>query len=71
MPPNAQETSPGREREITVLFCDIRHFTSLTEMRLPFDIVFLLNRYFALVGNAVEKAGGRVDKFIGDGAMAA
>ncbi len=70
LPPNTQETSPGREREITVLFCDIRHFTSLTEMRLPFDIVFLLNRYFALVGNAVEKAGGRVDKFIGDGAMA-
>ncbi|MBW9113284.1 adenylate/guanylate cyclase domain-containing protein [Rhizobium cauense] len=70
LPPNTQETSPGREREITVLFCDIRHFTSLTETRLPFDIVFLLNRYFALVGNAVEKAGGRIDKFIGDGAMA-
>jgi adenylate cyclase len=53
-----------------VLFCDIRDFTALTEDRLPFDIVFLLNRYFALVGNAVEKAGGRIDKFIGDGAMA-
>ncbi|KQV70431.1 adenylate/guanylate cyclase domain-containing protein [Rhizobium sp. Root1220] len=70
LPANSQETSPGREREITVLFCDIRQFTSLTETRLPFDIVFLLNRYFSLVGNAVEKAGGRIDKFIGDGAMA-
>lgn len=70
LPANTQETSPGRERDITVLFCDIRSFTALTEQRLPFDIVFLLNRYFALVGNAVEKAGGRVDKFIGDGAMA-
>jgi adenylate cyclase len=70
LPANTQETSPGREREIAVLFCDIRDFTALTEDRLPFDIVFLLNRYFALVGNAVEKAGGRVDKFIGDGAMA-
>ncbi|MDM9625289.1 adenylate/guanylate cyclase domain-containing protein [Rhizobium sp. S152] len=70
LPANVQETSPGRERDITVLFCDIRSFTALTETRLPFDIVFLLNRYFALVGNAVEKAGGRVDKFIGDGAMA-
>jgi adenylate cyclase len=70
LPANSQETSPGREREITVLFCDIRNFTTLTETRLPFDIVFLLNRYFALVGNAVEKAGGRIDKFIGDGAMA-
>ncbi|KRB51381.1 adenylate cyclase [Rhizobium sp. Root708] len=70
LPANTQETSPGREREIAVLFCDIRNFTTLTETRLPFDIVFLLNRYFALVGNAVEKAGGRIDKFIGDGAMA-
>jgi adenylate cyclase len=70
VPANTQETSPGREREIAVLFCDIRDFTALTEDRLPFDIVFLLNRYFALVGNAVEKAGGRIDKFIGDGAMA-
>jgi adenylate cyclase len=32
--------------------------------------VFLLNRYFAIVGKAVEQAGGRLDKFIGDGAMA-
>ncbi len=70
LPANAQETSPGREREIAVLFCDIRNFTSLTETRLPFDIVFLLNRYFAVAGKAVEQAGGRIDKFIGDGAMA-
>jgi len=70
LPANTQETSPGRERDIAVLFCDMRNFTALTEPRLPFDIVFLLNRYFALVGKAVEQAGGRVDKFIGDGAMA-
>ncbi|MBY4631538.1 adenylate/guanylate cyclase domain-containing protein [Rhizobium croatiense] len=70
LPANSQETSPGREREIAVLFVDIRHFTTLTEMRLPFDVVFLLNRYFAIIGKAVEQAGGRLDKFIGDGAMA-
>ncbi|WP_086999696.1 adenylate/guanylate cyclase domain-containing protein [Rhizobium sullae] len=70
LPANTQETNPGRERDIAVLFCDIRNFTSLTETRLPFDIVFLLNRYFALVGKAVEQTGGRIDKFIGDGAMA-
>ncbi len=64
------ESSPGREREIAVLFCDLRNFTALSETRLPFDIVFLLNRYFAVVGSAVEAAGGRMDKFIGDGAMA-
>lgn len=70
LPANSQETSPGREREIVVLFVDIRHFTTLTETRLPFDVVFLLNRYFAIIGKAVEQAGGRLDKFIGDGAMA-
>lgn len=64
------ELIPGRERDIAVLFCDLRNFTYLTETRLPFDIVFLLNRYFAVVGRAVEEAGGRMDKFIGDGAMA-
>jgi adenylate cyclase len=70
IPTYSQTTSPGREREIVVFFCDLRHFTTLTEERLPFDIVFLLNRYFAIVGKAVEDAGGRIDKFIGDGAMA-
>jgi adenylate cyclase len=70
LPANSQETSPGSEREIAVLFCDMRHFTTLTETRLPFDVVFLLNRYFGIVGKAVEQAGGRLDKFIGDGAMA-
>jgi adenylate cyclase len=33
-------------------------------------VVFLLNRYFAIIGGAVEAAGGRLDKFIGDGALA-
>lgn len=70
IPVYSQTASPGREREIVVFFCDLRHFTSLTESRLPFDIVFLLNRYFAIVGRIVEENGGRMDKFIGDGAMA-
>jgi adenylate cyclase len=60
----------GQEREIAVLFCDLRGFTSLTEKRLPFDTVFILNRYFEVVGHAVEETGGHVDKFIGDGALA-
>ncbi|WP_258045544.1 adenylate/guanylate cyclase domain-containing protein [Mesorhizobium sp. NBSH29] len=66
----ALAATPGREHEVAVLFCDIRNFTGLADHRLPFDIVFLLNRYFAMVGAAVEEAGGRMDKFIGDGAMA-
>lgn len=66
----AAQASPGREQDVAVLFCDIRGFTALADKRLPFDTVFLLNRYFAVVGKAIEKTGGRLDKFIGDGAMA-
>ncbi|MGG2478792.1 adenylate/guanylate cyclase domain-containing protein, partial [Rhizobium sp. BR5] len=58
------------EEEIAILFCDLRNFTTLSEAKLPYDVVFLLNRYFTIVGQAVEQAGGHLDKFIGDGAMA-
>jgi adenylate cyclase len=60
----------GAEREIVILFGDLRAFTKLSENKLPYDLVFLLNRYFAEMGHAVEVAGGRIDKFIGDGIMA-
>jgi adenylate cyclase len=60
----------GAEREIVILFGDLRAFTKLSENKLPYDLVFLLNRYFAEMGHAVEMAGGRIDKFIGDGIMA-
>jgi adenylate cyclase len=60
----------GMEQEIAILFADIRSFTMLVEHKLPYDVVFLLNRYFAEMGRAVEEAGGRIDKFIGDGVMA-
>ena len=42
----------------------------MAETKLPYDVVFLLNRYFEEMGRAIEGAGGRVDKFIGDGIMA-
>jgi len=60
----------GEEREIVILFADLRDFTGFAERRLPYDVVFVLNRYFALMGEAVGAAGGHVDKFIGDGVMA-
>ena len=60
----------GQEREVVVLFADLRGFTALSEDRLPYDVVFILNRYFAAMGQAIEAAGGHVDKFIGDGVMA-
>jgi adenylate cyclase len=64
------DTGHGVEREVTVLFADLRGFTRLSERRLPFDIVYVLNRYFQAMGTEIEAAGGHVDKFIGDGIMA-
>jgi adenylate cyclase len=64
------EPGRGREAEIVILFADLRGFTRLAEGRLPYDTVYLLNRYFREMGEAIEGAGGRVDKFIGDGVMA-
>jgi adenylate cyclase len=60
----------GRELEIAILFVDLRAFTALSEHKLPYDVVFILNRYFRAMGTAVEAAGGHIDKFIGDGVMA-
>lgn len=65
-----QDTQLGTEREIAVMFCDLRGFTELSEHRLPYDVVFLLNRYFAAMGEAINASGGHIDKFIGDGIMA-
>jgi adenylate cyclase len=60
----------GSEREIAILFADLRGFTRLAEQKLPYDVVFVLNRYFATMGAVVERSGGHLDKFIGDGVMA-
>lgn len=64
------DLSQGKEQEVAVLFADLRGFTSMAERRLPYDVVFLLNQYFRLMGEAILATGGHVDKFIGDGVMA-
>jgi adenylate cyclase len=60
----------GVVRVAAVLFLDIRGFTALSEAKLAFDIVYILNTFFAEAGRAVEASGGRVDKYMGDGMMA-
>jgi len=60
----------GREQEVAVLFADLRGFTRLAEHRLPYDVVFFLNRYFEAVGGAIERAGGVANQYTGDGVMA-
>jgi adenylate cyclase len=53
-----------------VMFSDLRGFTTLAERLYPYDSVFLLNRYFEVMSEAIERHGGEVDKFLGDGIMA-
>jgi adenylate cyclase len=60
----------GQELNIAVMFADLRSFTGISEKRLPYDLVFLLNRYFESVGEPINAAGGMLDKFVGDGVMA-
>ncbi len=60
----------GHESEIAVLFADLRGFTRMAEHKLPYDVVFVLNRYFETVGTAITSAGGVTNQFTGDGVMA-
>ena len=60
----------GEERQVTILFIDLRGSTRLAEARLPFDVVFILNHYFAEMAEAVDLAGGHYSNFTGDGLMA-
>ena len=60
----------GKEQETVILFVDVREFTKIAEHKLPFDVVYILNKYYAVCGEIIEANGGRLDKFIGDGIMA-
>lgn len=60
----------GEEREVTVLFSDLRNFTDLCEKRDPREILSLLNLYLTEVGGIIESHGGVVDKYMGDAVMA-
>lgn len=60
----------GVERRVTVMFTDLRGFTTLAERLYPYDAVFLLNRYFEVMSEVVRAHDGLVDKFLGDGIMA-
>ena len=60
----------GEEREVTILFSDLRDFTGLCEGRSPKDILSLLNAYLTRISAVIDENGGVVDKFVGDAVMA-
>ncbi|MFN5715021.1 MAG: adenylate/guanylate cyclase domain-containing protein, partial [Bradyrhizobium sp.] len=73
MSANAHAGNPtrvGQERYLVSMFVDMRGSTQLAEKRLPFDTVFIVNRFLGAVSQAVLEAGGRPNQFIGDGMLA-
>ena len=71
--PSAQTTKPhriGQERYLVSMFVDMRGSTRLAEKRLPFDTVFVVNRFLGAVSQAVIECGGQPNQFIGDGELA-
>lgn len=59
----------GERREVTVLFCDMRGFTSLSEQLSPEEVVMLLNDFYELMIEATFRYEGTLDKFLGDAVM--
>jgi len=66
----AVATRTGETKLVTIFFSDIVDFTSISERLSPYDTMYLLNRYFVQVGDIIERNGGFIDKFVGDGLMA-
>jgi adenylate cyclase len=67
---NRRRINIGEERYVVSMFIDMRGSTKLSEERLPFDIVFLINRFVDVACQAVTEAGGQPNQFVGDGVLA-
>lgn len=64
------KSSAGKKVEITVLFSDIRGFTTMSETTTPEEIVEMLNVHFTVMAGIILKHNGTIDKYIGDAVMA-
>lgn len=60
----------GAERQVTVMFIDLRGSTTLGEARMPYDVLFILNQFFDEMSRALAATGGHYSNFTGDGLMA-
>jgi adenylate cyclase len=67
---NGARADVGEELYIVSMFVDMRGSTKLAEARLPFDVIFLINRFLHSASQAVVDAGGQPNQFIGDGLLA-
>lgn len=67
---DSHPTRIGQERYLVSLFVDMRGSTQLAEKRLPFDTVFIVNRFLGAVSQAVLECGGMPNQFVGDGMLA-
>ncbi len=60
----------GQEKEVAILFTDIRGFTSFSERHPPYDVLFILNRHFNQMSKIVDCNGGMIDNYVGDSLFA-
>lgn len=60
----------GKRREVTVMFADLRGYTTYSENSPPEQVIEMLNDYLSLAANVIMSYGGTLDKYIGDGLMA-
>jgi adenylate cyclase len=60
----------GEEKSVAILFVDIRGFTAFAERLLPYDVIHALNRYYREVRSIVERHGGVINNYMGDGVLA-
>jgi len=67
---NRKRVNIGEERYVVSMFIDMRGSTRLAEARLPFDTVFLINRFLEAASQAVVDGGGQPNQFVGDGLLA-
>lgn len=67
---NRHRINVGEERYIVSMFVDMRGSTGLSQKRLPFDIVFLINRFVDAASRGISEAGGQPNQFAGDGVLA-
>lgn len=70
MSAGATPSAIGEEKSLAILFSDIRGFTAMSELMPPYDVIYMLNRYFNQMDQVITRNKGYIDNYIGDGIMA-